>query len=102
MNRNWSQNGHMHRRGNFWIFALILLGLIILTHGWILFLPLMLLMVVAGFVFFGFILPRIMWHMHDGDWHHEDWAARWHEKRMRHFQDWDDEPRRKHDDIEYV
>ncbi len=93
----------MHRRGNFWIFPLIFLGLIILTHGWILFLPLM---VLAGFVFFGFVLPKIMWHLHEGGWNDRDWSewsARWQEKQKRHFQDWGDKPKRgSGDDIDYV
>ncbi len=110
MNCNSSKNWHMHRRGNFWVFPLVFLGLIILTHGWILFLPLM---VLAGFVFVGFVLPRIMWHMREGgwqnnDWHNRDWSewsTRWQEKQKRHFQDWDEKPKRRDtrtDDIDYV
>ena len=108
MNCYSSRGWHRRRRGNFWVFPVIFLGLIILTRGWILFLPLMLL---AGFVFFGFVLPKIIWHLNedgwqDNDWHNRDWSewsARWQEKRKRHFQDWDDKPKRgSSDDIEYV
>ena len=105
MNWNSSENWHRRHRGNFWVLPVVLLLLVILTHGWILFLPLM---VLAGFAFFGFVLPRIMGHMHEGQWHSgdwssSDWSARWHEKRKRYFQDWDDQPKRKHDDhIDYV
>ena len=99
----------MRRHGNFWVFPVIFLGLIIFTHGWILFLPLM---VLAGFVFVGFVLPKIMWHLHEGgwqgnDWHNHDWSewsSRWQEKHKRHFQDWDDKPKQRlsTDDIDYV
>ncbi|MBI1256332.1 MAG: hypothetical protein GC204_02570 [Chloroflexi bacterium] len=116
----WNSSDRWHERwqgrrhhGGFWIAPLIFLGLIILTHGWILFLPLMMF---AAFAFFGFVLPRIMYHMHDGNWQGGDWsqwAVSWgSEKRKRQFGDWhhwdngpharyDEKPKRD-DDIEYV
>jgi hypothetical protein len=108
----WHGQWHERRRhGNFWIVPLVIFGLIILTHGWILFLPLMAL---AAFAFFGFVLPRVMWHMHEGEWHGGDWSQWANEKRKRHFGDWhhwdngpharyDEKPKRDNaDDIEYV
>ncbi len=106
----WHGNWHGHRRhGSFWIMPLVIFGLIILTHGWILFLPLM---AFAAFAFFGFVLPRVMYHMHQGEWHGGDWSqwASWgNEKRKRHFGDWNDGPHARYDekpkrgdDIEYV
>lgn len=108
----WNDHWHEHRRhGNFWIAPLVIFGLIILTHGWILFLPLMAL---AAFAFFGFVLPKMMYHMHQGDWHGGDWS-RWSsggsEKRKHHFNDWNDGPHARYDekpkrsnpdDIDYV
>jgi hypothetical protein len=126
---DWHEQGwHGHRHhGSFWIPALIIFGLIILTHGWIIILPLM---AFAAFAFFGFVLPRIMWHMQGngpqggwgnwqqgegrGNWKGGDWS-RWsswgNEKRKQHFGDWnngpharyDEKPKRSSsDDIEYV
>jgi hypothetical protein len=98
---DWHEHGWYghHHHGNFWIPALIIFGLIILTHGWIIVLPLILF---AAFAFFGFVLPRIMWHMQGnwqggwggwqqgegrgGDW--SKWAAWRDEKRKQHFGDW--------------
>ena len=108
-NERWQGRRH---RGNFWIVPLVIFGLIILTHGWILFLPLM---AFAAFAFFGFVLPRVMYHLqaggHGGDW--SQWASWSSEKRKRHFGDWhhwesgphalyDEKPKRSDDDIEYV
>jgi hypothetical protein len=106
----WQYRRH---RGNGWIFALIFVGLILLTHGWILLLPLMAL---AAFAFFGFFLPKVAWHMHQGNWHrgdwkHQDWSAWADEKHKRHLQHWGsrwndmhygEKPKRDGDDIEYV
>jgi hypothetical protein len=116
----WNEHWHGHRHhGNFWIAPLVIFGLIILTHGWILFLPLM---AFAAFAFFGFVLPRIMYHM-QGNWQQGGWGgwqqgegrgnwSEWaNEKRKRHFNDWnsgpharyDEKPKRGNpDDIEYV
>lgn len=104
----WQDYRHRHR-GNGWVFALVILGLIVLTHGWILLVPLMLL---AAFAFFGFVLPKVAWHMNNGgwgrgEWHSRDWSCMG-EKRKRHFQNWsdkgwDEKPKRdSRDDIEYV
>lgn len=71
----WHQQGWHHHRGNWWIVPLVILGLVILTRGWILFLPLMAL---AGFALVGFVLPKLIWHMQRGDW--QSWA---NEKRKR-------------------
>ena len=111
----WQGRWHERRHhGNFWIVPLVIIGLIILTHGWILFLPLM---AFAAFAFFGFVLPRVMYHMHEGEWHGGDWsqwASRGKEKGKRDFGDWgnwdngpharyDEKPKRSNpDDIEYV
>ena len=106
---HWNGRGwHERRHHGGWFFGLIFLGLIILTHGWILFLPLMAL---AAFAFFGFVLPRMMYHMHDGNWQGGDWSEWANEKRKRHFERWgnwdnqryDEKPKRSNpDDIEYV
>ena len=112
---------HRRHRGNGWVFALVFVGLVLLTHGWILFLPLMAL---AAFAFFGLVLPKLAWHMNNGDWNREGWnRGNWHsrdwgnqnwscmsEKRKHHFEqrwndmrDGDDKPKRdRRDDIEYV
>jgi hypothetical protein len=90
--RSWSESrhgdwhGHRHG-GNWWIAPVVILGLIVLTHGWILVVPLIAL---AAFAFFGFVLPRLamMHNMHGewrGDWNRGDWAQ-WQEKRKHHIQ----------------
>ena len=112
----WNCSDRWHERrhhGNFWVLPVVILALIILTHGWILFLPLMALAFFAFVGFVGFVLPRIVWAMHNGDWgeggwNRNDWAAWANEKRKRHFGDWDDrgydeKPKRRDDDhIDYV
>jgi hypothetical protein len=124
-----SQNWHEHRHGgwhghrhggNWWIAPLVIIGLIVLTHGWILVLPLI---AIAAFGFFGFVLPKLAWHMNQGDWNRGGWNQsqwnemkhqrfqEWGEKRKRHFQNWggdspawgsDKSKRKNTDDIEYV
>lgn len=110
----WQHYRH-RQRGNGWIVALVIVGLVVLTHGWILLVPLMLL---AAFAFFGFFLPKLAWHMNNGDWQRGNWQSKnWHqsdwscggEKRKRHFEQWQSErwgtekPKRdSRDDIEYV
>ena len=126
---NWQGQWHGRRHGgNWWIAPLVIFGLIILTHGWILVLPLIAL---AAFAFFGFVLPRLaMMHNMHGEWRDGHWNSEWSqwqdkrkqhfqqhfnhhfqewgEKNKRHFQNWggewsEDKPKRKNaDDIEYV
>ena len=107
---NRHQQGLHQHRGNWWIVPLVILGLVILTRGWILFLPLMAL---AGFALVGFVLPKLIWHMQQGNWQRADWQAWSSEKRKRgdfqqwgagHFGGrWDEKPKRDDkDDIEYV
>jgi hypothetical protein len=133
--RHSSHNGHEHRHGHgyghhhrhggsWWIAPLVIIGLIVLTHGWILVVPLV---AIAAFAFFGFVLPKLAWHMNNGGWNQGNWNRgdwgqwnemkhqrfqEWGEKRKRHFQNWggdapfwgsEDKPKRKNnDDIEYV
>ena len=115
---HWNNGWHERRHhGNFWVPALIIFGLIILTHGWILFLPLMIVAAVAFFGFIGFGLPRLMWYMHEGGWQDRDWSAWAEAKRHRREERWQrwqqrhgwyddsvgDKPKRNNpDDIEYV
>lgn len=108
----WQHYRH-RQRGNGWIVALVIVGLVVLTHGWILLVPLMLL---AAFAFFGFFLPKLAWHMNNGDWqrgnwHNSDWSCGG-EKRKHHSEQWGsrqwndmraEKPKRdSRDDIEYV
>lgn len=112
---NSSAKWHGRRHGsNWWVLPLVIIGLIILTHGWIIILPLMLL---AGFAFFAFALPKIMWYVrtHEGEWSGRDWSE-WQDKRKRHFEQWrnqwgnswddrryDDKPKHSNPDhIDYV
>ncbi len=107
----WQHRRHRH---NGWIVPVVIIGLIVLTHGWILLLPVMAL---AAFAFVGFVLPKVMFHMNQGGWQHGNWQNRdWsamNEKRKQHFQSWndrgwnpmqwDEKPKRdSRDDIEYV
>jgi hypothetical protein len=73
---DWNRNWHHHRHGgNWWIAPLVILGLIILTHGWILVVPLI---AIAAFGFFGFLLPKMAWHMNNGGWNGGRWnSERW-------------------------
>ena len=120
----WNSSGHWQRRrhgGNGWVIALVIVGLIILTHGWILLVPLFVLgMAVAAFAFFGFVLPKLMMHAQHhggwqrGDWHHGDWKrgdwsfGDWSckgEKRKNDSWGWERAPfgeKQKRDDIDYV
>jgi hypothetical protein len=129
--RHHDWHGHHHHGGNWWIAPLVIIGLIVLTHGWILIVPLV---AIAAFAFFGFILPKMAWHMNNGGWSHQggwnrgDWGRggwnserwnemkqqrmqEWGEKRKHHFQNWGGEApfwgeskakRKNDDDIEYV
>jgi hypothetical protein len=121
---DWQGRGYGRRHGgNWWIVPLVIVGLIILTHGWILVVPLIAL---AAFALFGFVLPRMaMMCNNNGEWRNSDWSqwqAQWQEKRKQHFQEWgekhkrhfqnwggdspfwgEEKPKRKNsDDIEYV
>lgn len=110
---NSSERWHRHRhRGNGWLIALVIVGLIILTHGWILLIPLLVLaMGLAAFAFFGFVLPKIAMHAQHsqgdwsrGNWSHRDWSCGG-EKRKRDSWGWDRTPygeKPKRDDTEYV
>lgn len=109
----WNSSGHWHRqrqRGNGWLIALVVIGLIILTHGWILLVPLFVLgMAVAAFAFVGFVLPKLVMHAQRGDWHRGEWSfGDWScggEKRKRDSWGWDRTPygeKPKRDDIDYV
>ena len=99
----WHQHGHRHH-GSGWLVAVVIIGLIILTHGWILILPLLLL---AAIAVAAFALPKVLCNMQRHDWY-SDWSSQWHEKRKRHFDNWNDwrdaeKPKRgSSDDIEYV
>lgn len=112
---NSSEHWHGHRygddrcwrrrrqHGHGWLVAVVIIGLIILTHGWILILPLLLL---AALLLAVFTLPRVFYHMQQHDWY-SDWSTQWHEKRKRAFDDWIDQrteekPKRGADDIDYV
>ena len=108
------------RRGNGWVIPLVIIGLIVLTHGWILLIPLIAL---VAFAFFGFFLPKLAFHMnhqggwqrgewHSRDWSHHNWSCRG-EKRKHQMQEWgakhwdfrgfDEKPKRdSRVDIEYV
>ncbi len=117
---NWdSSERWQRRRGNGWVIPLVIIGLIVLTHGWILFIPLI---GFAVFAFFGFVLPKLAFHMNQGGWHSHNWNSQdWNhhtwscrgEKQKRSMQDWGakhwefngfgEKPKRKNsDDIEYV
>jgi hypothetical protein len=99
---HWHRHHHRHH-GNGWLVAVVIIGLIILTHGWIIIAPLMLLAALACVAFFGFALPRILCAANRGEWRNTDWADAWHEKRKRYFEGWDEKPKRDNsDDIEYV
>jgi hypothetical protein len=103
---NWQGQWHGRRHGgNGWIVPLVIVGLIILTHGWILVVPLIAL---AAFAFFGFVLPRLaMMHNMHGEWRGSNWNrgdwSQWQEKRKQHlhqhfqhhFQEWGEAHRAK-------